>query len=333
MSGRHEALLALLIDGALHSGADLAAALGVSRAAVWKLVGELRGSGVPVVSLPRSGYHLPRPVELLDADRIARVLETRGWAPGQHRLEVLFEAESTNTWLYDAPAPAPGQPRVAFAELQQAGRGRRGRAWLAPFGSGLTFSISWTFADAPAGLPALGLAVGVGVAEALRRLGLEDAQVKWPNDLVWQGRKLGGLLLQLRAESGGPANVVAGLGINVALPQDARASLYVPGAQPVTDLAEALAGPPPGRNDLAAALAAAMLDTFDEFAQHGYAPFARRWGALDALAGRRVQVALADSTVVGEACGADTEGALLVRVDGDIQRFHSGDVSLRSVPS
>jgi len=333
MSGRHEALLALIADGALHSGADLAAALGVSRAAVWKLVGELRGYGVPVISLPRSGYRLPRPVELLDADRIARALEARGWAPGQQRLEVLFEAESTNTWLYDAPAPAPGQPRIVFAELQQAGRGRRGRAWLAPFGSGLTFSISWTFADAPAGLPALGLAVGVGVAEALRGLGLEDAQVKWPNDLVWRGRKLGGLLLQLRAESGGPANVVAGLGINVALPQDARASLDVPGAQPVTDLAEALEGPPPGRNELAAVLAAAMLDTFDEFARHGYAPFARRWGALDALVGRRVQVALADTSVVGEACGADADGALLVRVGGEMQRFHSGDVSLRSVQS
>jgi BirA family biotin operon repressor/biotin-[acetyl-CoA-carboxylase] ligase len=297
---------------------------------VWKRVGELRGLGVPVESLPRSGYRLPQPVELLDAARIRRSLEQRGWSLGP-RLEVLFDVGSTNTYLHDAAVPAPGRPRVVLAELQRAGRGRRGRSWLAPFGSGLTFSVGWTFPDTPAGLPALGLAVGVGVAQALQAIGLADARVKWPNDLVWQERKLGGLLLQLRSEAGGPASVVAGLGINVALPQAARDALRAPGAQPVADLAEALRDRPPGRNELAAALAAAMLDTFDEFARAGYAAFAARWAALDALAGAQVRVAQADGDVEGEACGTDAEGALLVRVAGELRRFHSGDVSLRPV--
>ena len=330
MSRRHEALLALLADGTLQSGANLAGQLGVSRAAVWKLVGELREHGVPVESLPRSGYRLPRPVELLDAGSLRRVLDARGWCLGP-RLEVLFETDSTNTYLYGQPAPVPDQPRVAFAELQHAGRGRRGRSWLAPFGSGLTFSVAWTFADMPAGLPALGLAIGVGVTQALRRIGLAEAQVKWPNDLVWQRRKLGGLLLQLRSEAGGPASVVAGLGLNVALPAEARSSLDVSGVQPVADLHDALAGGVPGRNELAALLAAAMLDTLAEFARNGYAPFAARWAALDALAGARVRVVQTDGSVEGEACGADADGALLVRVDGHVQRFYSGDVSLRAV--
>lgn len=330
MSRRHEALLALLADGTLQSGADLAGQLGVTRAAVWKLVGELREHGVPVESLPRSGYRLPRAVELLDADSIRRVLGERGWRLGQ-RLEVLFETDSTNTYLYSEPAPVPDQPRVAFAELQRAGRGRRGRSWLAPFGSGLTFSVAWTFGDMPAGLPALGLAIGVGVTRALRSIGLAEAQVKWPNDLVWQRRKLGGLLLQLRSEAGGSASIVAGLGLNVALPAEARSSLDMPGVQPVADLHEALVGCVPGRNELAGLLAGAMLDTLDEFARDGYAPFAARWAALDALAGARVCVAQADGSVEGEACGADADGALLVRVNGHVQRFYSGDVSLRAV--
>ena len=139
MNRRHEALLALLADGALHSSADLAPRLGISRAAVSKLVGELRQHGVAVESVPRSGYRLPQPVELLDAGRIRGALDARGW-PLADRLQVLFETGSTNTYLYDAPAPPPARPRVVFAELQQAGRGRRGRSWLAPFGSGLTFS-------------------------------------------------------------------------------------------------------------------------------------------------------------------------------------------------
>jgi BirA family biotin operon repressor/biotin-[acetyl-CoA-carboxylase] ligase len=328
MNRRHEALLALLADGALHSGAGLAAQLGISRAAVSRLVGELRQHGVAVESLPRSGYRLPQPVELLDAGRIRGALDARGWRIAD-RLQVLFETDSTNTFLCDAPAPPPARPRVVFAELQQAGRGRRGRSWLAPFGSGLTFSVAWTFADTPPGLSALGLAVGVGIAEALRTLGVAEAQVKWPNDLVWRGRKLGGLLLQLRSEAGGASSVVAGLGLNVALPAGAREALAVPGAQPVADLGEALGQPLPSRNDLAAALAAAMLATFDEFARTGFAPFAARWAALDSLAGARVRIAQVDRDVEGEACGTDADGALLLRVDGRLLRFHSGDVSLR----
>jgi BirA family biotin operon repressor/biotin-[acetyl-CoA-carboxylase] ligase len=329
MKRRDEALLALLCDGALHSGVDLATRLGVSRAAVWKLVGELRERGVAVESLPRSGYRLPRPVELLDARRIGGGLADRGW-PLEDRLEVLFEIDSTNTYLYAGAVPAPARPRVVFAELQQAGRGRRGRSWLAPFGSGLTFSVAWTFAEAPAGLPALGLAIGAGVAQALRGLGLAETGVKWPNDLVWRRRKLGGLLLQLRSEAAGSASVVAGLGLNVDLPPDARAGIEAPDAQPVADLSEALGPRLPSRNVLAATLAAAILDTLDVFSRDGYAAFAASWSELDALAGARVRVAHADGSVEGEACGADADGALLVRVDGHVQRFYSGDVSLRS---
>jgi BirA family biotin operon repressor/biotin-[acetyl-CoA-carboxylase] ligase len=329
MNRLHEALVALLADGALHSAADLSRTLGVSGAVLQRLVDELREHGVPVESRPDSDYCLPGPVELLDVALIAHRLAALGWRLGQ-RLEVLFETDSTNVRLNEAPAPAPHEPRVLFAELQQAGRGRRGRSWLAPFGSGLTLSVAWTFAESPPGLQALGLAVGAGVAEALRRAGAADVQVKWPNDLVWHGRKLGGLLLQLRSETGGPASVVAGLGLNLELPPPARAQLDVQGAQPTTDLREAMGGRLPGRNDLAATASAALLDTLTEFARAGFAPFAARWKALDALAGAQVRVTHADGAIEGEACGTDADGALLVRVDGTVRRFHSGDVSLRA---
>jgi BirA family biotin operon repressor/biotin-[acetyl-CoA-carboxylase] ligase len=329
MTDRAQALLALLADGALHSGADLAGSLGVSRAAVWKLVGELRGRGIAVDSLPRRGYRLPVPVELLDARRI--VGADTAQHPSLSGVEVLFEIDSTNTYLYAAPPPSPGSARIAFAEIQHAGRGRRGRSWLAPFGSGLTFSVAWTFAETPSGLPALGLALGVAVAETLQRLGLDEVRLKWPNDLLWHGRKLGGLLLQLRTESGGPASVVAGLGLNLVLPAESRKRLNAEGGLAVADLDEALAGAAPGRNDLAAALAAALIAGLEEFGRQGFAAFAPRWAALDALAGARVHVAQGAEGLVGEACGTDADGALLVEVDGRIERFHSGDVSLRPV--
>jgi BirA family transcriptional regulator, biotin operon repressor / biotin---[acetyl-CoA-carboxylase] ligase len=328
MTARAKALLARLADGSLHSGADLADQLGVSRAAIWKLVAELRGHGIAVDSLPRRGYRLPAPVELLDAQRICGAAAARG-LPLPATVEVLFEIDSTNTYLYAAASPPPGSARVAFAEIQHAGRGRRGRSWLAPFGSGLTFSVAWTFAETPPGLPALGLALGVAVAEALRGLGLDEVRLKWPNDIVWRHRKLGGLLLQVRTESGGPASVVAGLGLNLSLPPASREQLKSNGALPVADLAEAMAGNAPGRNAMAAILATALLAALDEFARCGFGAFAPRWARLDALAGARVRVTQGAGDVEGEARGADAEGALLVAVDGRIERFHSGDVSLR----
>ena len=321
-------LLALLADGAPHRSAELAGRLGVGGDALQQLADELRDRGVAVAGSPEDGYRLPQPVELLDAQRIASAARGRG-KPLPVPVEVLFETGSTNTFLAEAPPPRPDRPRVVFAELQHAGRGRRGRSWLAPFGSGLTFSLAWTFAATPPGLAALGLALGVAVAQALRQLGLGEARLKWPNDIVWRGHKLGGLLLQLRSEPAGPATVVAGLGLNLSLPPAAREALATGAALPATDLCEAMAGALPGRNELAAVLTAALLETLADFERSGFAPFADRWAALDALAGERVRVIEGSTGVEGEACGVDADGALQLRVDGAIRRFHSGDVSLR----
>ena len=229
--GSRAALLALLADGELHSGPSLAARLGTTRAAVWKLVAELRRLGVDVVSEDRRGYRLRQACELLEARRIRAAAAGTGEAlPGE--LEVLFSIDSTNDYLYTSQAVLAGHPRIVFAEIQLAGRGRRGRSWLAPFGSGLTFSIGWTYPDLPADLSALSLAMGVQVADALREAGAAETMLKWPNDIVWRHRKLGGLLIQLKLEAGGAASVVVGLGLNVALPADARESLATSGAAP-----------------------------------------------------------------------------------------------------
>ena len=329
MNPNAASLLALLADGGLHGGPALAARLGVSRAAVWKLVAELRESGVEVESLPRRGYRLARRCELLDATAIATVAGV-----AQSAIEVHCELDSTNRYLYDAPPPPAGRPRVAFAEIQHAGRGRRGRSWLAPFGSGLTFSIAWTYPDVPAQLPALSLAVGVAVADVLRGLGAADVMLKWPNDVLWRGRKLGGLLIQLRFEAGGAASVVVGIGINLELPGEARAAIARgPDATPVADLAEACGGRAPGRNALAGALVEAVCAALERHGRDGFAAVSARWQLLDALAGRPVRVAQSTGSVEGRALGVDRDGALRVDVDGRVETFHAGDVSLRAAVS
>jgi BirA family biotin operon repressor/biotin-[acetyl-CoA-carboxylase] ligase len=322
----HPALLVSLADGAVQSGETLARRLGVSRAAVWKGIERLRGQGIAVEALPRRGYRLAAPVELLDAARIRAELGPSGNA-GLPSLEVLYEVDSTNSRVLDrGPAPA-GRGDVAIAELQHAGRGRRGRRWIAPFGSGLALSLGWTFAEPPRDLPSLSLAVGVAICRALARSGAVGVGLKWPNDLWWRDRKLGGVLIELRAEAGGPAYVVIGVGLNIDLGVPARAEIEAAGVR-VAAVSDAC-GKPPSRNAVAGAILGELLSMLREFEAAGFAPFRGPWAALDVLRDRAVTVLLGEKRIAGLARGVDADGAFLLDADGGRQKFVSGEVSLR----
>jgi len=324
----HPLLLVLLSDGQLHSGEWLAGQLGVSRAAVWKGVERLRGMGVEVQALARRGYRLPSPVELLDAARIGAEID-RSRRRQIRNLELLFDVDSTNTRLLGAPPPPPGSADVCLSELQHAGRGRRGRRWIAPFGTSVAMSLAWTFGDAPRTLPALSLAVGVAVSRALRRAGADDTNLKWPNDIWFQDRKIGGVLIELKAEASGPVHVVIGIGINVALPPAARREIEAGGVR-VAAAADACAEAP-SRNMLAGAILDELLGMLGLFEREGFAPFRGAWEALDALRGRPVRVLLSDAVFSGTAQGVDPEGALRVVTKNGTQRFVSGEASLRAI--
>jgi len=322
-------LLVLLADGELRSGPGLAAELGVSRAAIWKAVGRLRAQGIEIEATARRGYRLLRPVELLDA-KVMRGELCATSRSALHRLELLFEVDSTNTHLLEAAPPPCGQADACLCELQHAGRGRRGRRWALPFGSGLALSLAWSFRDATRDLPNLSLAVGVAVVRALSRLGARDIRLKWPNDVWWQDRKIGGVLLELRAEAGGPAHVVIGIGLNVSLAPAARAAIEAADVLGVSVacIADACASAP-SRNRIAGATLDELLRMLREFEQRGFEPFREAWSVLDALRGRAVRVLLGERRIVGRAQGIDADGALCVEVDRGLQRFVSGEVSLR----
>lgn len=326
MSRRGE-VLRLLADGAEHSGEALAAALGVSRAAIWKQVQQLEQWGITVQACAGRGYRLARPLDLLDEARLRAALPQAVRAR-LRSLIVADELASTNESLLAAPPLAPGAMDVCLAEFQSEGRGRRGRSWIAPFGSGLCLSLSWSFRDTPPQLSALSLAVGVGVLRALGALGIADVRLKWPNDLLYELRKLGGVLIELRAEAGGPAYVVIGLGLNVALPPEARAAIGAAGL-PVASLDDFAAAGQPSRSTLAAAVIGALERVLTEFEHSGFAPFAAEWQAADALAARPARVESGEMRLDGLARGIDVDGALLLEVDGTLRRIVSGDVSLR----
>ncbi|HEX3847560.1 MAG TPA: biotin--[acetyl-CoA-carboxylase] ligase [Steroidobacteraceae bacterium] len=320
--------MVLLADGELRSGEWLARELDVSRAAVWKAVERLRAIGVDVTASARRGYRLPCAIELLDAAVIERQIAPERRA-ALRRMELLFEVDSTNTRLFQAPAPPPNSADACITELQHAGRGRRGRRWVAPFGGSLAMSVGFTFADAPRGLSALSLAVGVAVARALERAGARDLALKWPND-IWLGeRKAGGVLIELKAEASGPVHVVIGVGLNVSLREGHRGEIERGGAR-VAAVADACRVAP-SRNAIAGAVLDELLTMLGQFGQGGFAAFRGGWDALDALEGRAVQVVLADSAISGIARGVDEDGALLVETQAGVRRFVSGEASLRVI--
>jgi BirA family biotin operon repressor/biotin-[acetyl-CoA-carboxylase] ligase len=321
-------LLVLLADGCLHSGEWLAKELAVSRTAVWKGVERLRVQGVPVLALARRGYRLTSPLELLDAGRIRAAVDPRRWEQ-LRSLELLFEVDSTNTRLLDKAPPPAGRADACLSELQHAGRGRRGRRWIAPFGGAVALSVAWTFREGAAALGALSLAVGVAVARALARAGANGVALKWPNDIWFNDRKMGGVLIELRGEAGGLAHVVIGVGINVALTVEARREIEAAGGG-VAAVADAC-GAAPSRNFVAGAILGELLSMLGEFEREGFAAFRDEWTGLDALAGRPVRVLLADQGVCGRARGVDRDGALLLETEEGVRRFVSGEASLRLI--
>jgi len=326
---RRERLLAMLADGEFHSGEKLAARLRISRSAVWKIVGTLRAMGVEIESAAKQGYRLPQPVELYDIERIRESLSLP-YLDRIAALTALLQVDSTNHYLVDTAPAAPQLAQLCIAEIQSAGRGRRGRSWLAPFGSGVCLSLAWSFEESPPNLSALSLAVGVAITRALRRFGGNDVQLKWPNDLVWRARKLGGILIEMRGESSGPTRVVIGLGLNVRMPSSARLELAKQQAALITDLHEILGDRTPGRNALIGAIIEELIAALQVFERQGFEAFAEEWRSNDALKDANVRVLCANESVSGVARGSAPDGALLVEVDGKLQRFVSGDVSLRA---
>lgn len=316
------ALVDALADGAWHSGEDLATQFGVSRAALAKRVDKLREWPLAIESRQGLGYRLTRPLERLDAARLHAAVPAL-------RVQVLPVVDSTNTRLLDAD---PAQdPQALFAELQTAGRGRRGRQWISPFGANLYLSLAWSWPAWPRELSALSLAVGVACARALRDLGLSTLRLKWPNDL-WVGeRKLGGILIEHRGEAGGSCRVVIGIGLNLGMAEAQAASV----TQPWINLDDALAAcgaAAATRNAVAVALLRELETLLRDYPQTGFATLAREWAALDATRDAPVRVLSGASSFDGIARGLDTDGALRVEVAGEVRVLHAGEVSLRPKP-
>ena len=317
-----------MADGQFHSGTDLAKQISVSRSAVCKLLNALAEQGVKFNAVSGKGYCLDRPLQLLCQDRIEQYVDERASALISE-LEVHDCISSTNRYLVEKSQENNhhNSGTVCLAESQTAGKGRRGRDWVSPFGHNIYLSILWSFQNGPASISGLSLAVGVAVIRALNECGIKDVGLKWPNDIYWQEKKLAGILIEVSGEAGGPCNAVIGLGLNFYLSKKEA----LPITQDWVDLAQILPDNSVGlRNKLTGLLLKHLMPAIAYFEQDTLQAYLAEWRAYDCMQGKRVDIYRGKDRVSGVVQGIDNNGLLLLKMEhGGIQTFASGEVSFR----
>jgi len=320
-----EYLLNLLSDGGFHSGQRLAHVLGVSRTAVWKQIQRLESDlGLEIHAVRGRGYRLVAPLELLDGERIRHEISAASLAH-LDTMSLLSTTQSTNACGLEDPPGSSGRARVWLAEHQTNGRGRRGRRWISPLGVNLYVSLAWRFDLPMTELAGLSLAAGVVVAEALGSLGLKGHSLKWPNDVVVDGRKLSGILLEVSGEADGPATAVLGIGVNFRVPQEHGAQIE----QPWTDLSQA-SRVPISRNRLAGVLIDQLVLACRLFSTDRLLPFLDRWEIFDSMGGQGVRILGGSQSIEGIYRGIAPSGAMVLEdSSGRRSEHHAGEVSLR----
>jgi BirA family biotin operon repressor/biotin-[acetyl-CoA-carboxylase] ligase len=316
-------LLSIISDGELHSGEALASQLNISRAAVWKSIKQLESLGLKIKAERSKGYRLYRPIELLSAKKIKELLSS-DVVETCRELDVLIKTDSTNLTLFNRLGDEPIHGHAVLAEYQSQGRGRRGKQWVAPLGSGLMLSVGWRFDVSPKTLGLLSLYMGVAVARSLQSVNISDVGLKWPNDIVVMGEKIGGILLEVRGEASGPVDVVIGVGINFDLAKDVKSQIE----QPVTDICSHTTQYI-SRNELAAVLLTNVFQILKEVEERDSFELLDEWRALDCYCEQKAKLILPNEEIEGVLKGVDDQGSLLMFVSGKIKSYNAGEISLR----
>ncbi len=315
-------VLQLLADGQFHSGEALAQRFKVTRATIWNAVKHAESLGVEVFSVRGRGYKLPQAIELLEKNLVLNAIgEQRAW----FNLQILDEVSSTNTYLMQHKGIA--HATCVAAHVQTHGKGRRGRTWVSQLGASLTFSLLWRFQCGAAVLSGLSLAVGVALMRTLNSMGVNDAQLKWPNDVLVNGKKLAGILIELQGDLEGPSAAVIGIGFNLNLPKNVLESID----QPAIDLAS-VSKQPINQSVLLGALLKHLADVLSGFETHGFIGLRDEWLRYHAYENKPVRMLLPNGTnVQGVVKSVADDGILLVETALGLQRFSAGEISLRGV--
>lgn len=310
-----------LADGNFHSGEELGALLGVSRAAVWKHLQKLEGFGIVLSSVKGRGYCIPTGLDLLDLNSIKANLKS---IPALN-IQIFPQIDSTNSFLMRQDNPAM---QACFAEFQSAGRGRRGRTWVSPMAQNIYCSIGWGFEGGAAAVEGLSLAIGLAIVRALKKFGVTGLTLKWPNDVLYQNKKLAGILIEMRGDPAGYCQIVIGIGLNVSMQETQGESID----QPWVALDLILAKQHlvrVTRNQLASALLDELMNVLQGYHETGFKYYQGEWVDVAAYKGLQVELRNGQSLLSGTFIGVTESGALQLEVETGLQIYHGGEVSLR----
>lgn len=328
LTDKQSKLLDLLTDGQFHSGTLLAQQLAMSRAGVCKQLTQLAQLlDLNLIATSGKGYCLAPPLELLSLAKINAALNAQSHTLIQ-QIDIHAQIDSTNRYLLEQSRSQNTTGWVCLAEQQTAGKGRRGREWVSPFGHNIYLSLAWQFPQGGvAALSGLSLAIGVAVIRALQAQGIDGLGLKWPNDIYALGKKLGGILIEVSGETDGSCHAVIGVGLNLFLPAHKANSIN----QAWTDIKQ-LTGHSPARNQLVAELLQQLLSVVADFETRGIQYYVDEWRDYDCLNGSLATLFIGQQRVVGTVVGVDDNGLLLIeKQDGTIQAFASGEVSFNAV--
>jgi BirA family biotin operon repressor/biotin-[acetyl-CoA-carboxylase] ligase len=316
-------ILQRLADGQFHSGEALAKHFKVTRATIFNALVHAQSLGVTLFSVRGRGYKLPQPVVLLNQEAILQAIgEQREW----FNVLILDEVPSTNTYLMQLASKGAPHVTCVAAHMQTQGKGRRGRAWISQLGASLTFSLLWRFQCGASALSGLSLAIGVALIRAFAQLGVQQAQLKWPNDVLVGGKKLAGILIELQGDMEGPSAAVIGVGINLNLPKEVLHSID----QPATDMATASNGVVVNPNDVLGVVLKHIARCLQQFEQEGFAGLREEWLRYHAYHLQAVLMLMPNGVEThGMVQGVAEDGILLVETAFGLQRFSAGEISLR----
>ncbi|MFK7161541.1 biotin--[acetyl-CoA-carboxylase] ligase [Marinospirillum sp. MEB164] len=316
-------LLHLLNSSRFVSGTELGRQLALSRAAIWKQIKQLEQLGLEIETHRQQGYRLSQAYRFFEPALLSAALKAQT-APVAH-LEVYPSCASTNLLLHERLQQGQTiHQAMIVTDLQTAGRGRRGRAWISPLGSSICLSWGWRFEGSAQQLEGLSLAVGVVLVQVLQELGIEGVGLKWPNDLYTAEGKLGGILIELAGDLAGPCELILGVGLNDTRPQQ-QAEIDQPLAY-LSDYTKTL----PDKNQLAALLTQAVFTLLASYLEQGFAAYTEKWNELHLWRDRQVRVLAHGQQEQVRLGGVNQRGELEVFNHAGASRFLSGgEISVR----
>ncbi len=318
-------IIDVLADGKFHSGEILANQFKVSRVSIWNAISEAEQFGIEIHSVRGKGYKLTHAVELLDESSIKRAI---GEQANFFNIEVMDTTTSTNSVMMQRASEGLPHASCIATNIQTAGKGRRGRKWVSELGENLTFSFLWRFNQGAAMLSGLSLVVGIALIRTFKQLGINQALLKWPNDvLIFHEKaykKLAGILIELQGDMDGQSLAVIGIGINLNISKKQIKKIDQPAIDLQTITQESM-----NPNNLIALIIKELARVLSEFELNGFSSLKEEWVMSHAFHEKVISLTKGDGqNVIGKVIDISDEGSLILQTNQGQQNFSSGEVVL-----